>query len=317
MEAAAAAAAPAPAPKADAQPVGTTLRPQHVHRESARSVTVLLQVAGVDASSVKLLCRPTYVSVGFTAQAPGAAAPQAYAFILSPLRPVNPDACRVDVASDNMVLLLAKEAPGMWGELGVVAEPGAQAYSEQQAAAAAATPVPVPTPAVETPAPASSAAPGADFIASASFAGAKPGYVFKADKRGLGYYLDSVQGASPASAAKGAGKALPAPRRSARVVTHATGSSATKAAKRPHPLTGAPEVGEPGAVAVAAAADLAAAEEAKSAAVPNVATGAGGAGAGAAASASAPTGGVRRGPAGASEDLSAVNLQNTMIFEID
>lgn len=39
-----------------------------------------------------------------------------------------------------------------------------------------------------------------DFIASASFAGAKAGFIFKADKKGLGYYRDAPLGQSKSGA---------------------------------------------------------------------------------------------------------------------
>ncbi|KAG2427002.1 hypothetical protein HXX76_012786 [Chlamydomonas incerta] len=50
---------------------------------------------------------------------------------------------------------------------------------------------------------------GKDFLPAARFTGAKPGYVFKVDEHGLGYYLDKSQAGEDAGAAedKGAGGA--------------------------------------------------------------------------------------------------------------
>lgn len=284
-------APPAAADAPPSEPSKAVQRPPHVYRESATSVTVLLNVARADAASLNVDATSTYLRISFSAAQPsGDAVP--YEFVLSPLRPVQASSVRVDVASDNLVVLLKKESAGMWGTLGVVAEPGAGTARTDPAPAPAPTPAPA-APAVVDDALDAAFDANAEFVPSARFCGARPGFVFTTRSQGVGYYRDSgAPGAAKAGAAAGAGagagatKAVPAPRRSARVVTHSTGKAqaptrAGQGGKRPHPLTGAPEVGEAGAAVVAAAASSATPAKADR------------------------------------KDLSSVNLQNSAIFEID
>jgi HSP20 family molecular chaperone IbpA len=74
-----------------------------------------------------------------------------YALVVKPFGSIVPEKCRFDVATRNMVVVLWKEQQGQkWDSL----------HAQE------------------------------DFIVSAAFNGAKPGYVFKLGSSGVGYYVD-------------------------------------------------------------------------------------------------------------------------------
>lgn len=123
-----------------------------------------MKVAGVEKESVKASFRPEKVEIVFEGdrasekydehEGDEAAGPRKGPYMLSftPAAPIDPEKCKFNAATRNMVIVLWKKEGGKEWE-GLKAKP--------------------------------------KFIASEKFDGTKDGFVFKTGMHGLGYYIDT------------------------------------------------------------------------------------------------------------------------------
>jgi HSP20 family molecular chaperone IbpA len=93
-------------------------------RENERTVSIVVDVAGIDADSVQADWQQRTISITATVTPPTAAAAAAAAAVKESLRlklnlhgAIDTARCRYDVASRNMAVVLYKAVPGFWGQL--------------------------------------------------------------------------------------------------------------------------------------------------------------------------------------------------------
>ena len=88
-------------------------------RQTPGAVAVLVQVPGIDPTTVAISFLKHLVQVKFASAGSGVGDKVWHALDLVPLAELNPKGCRFDVVQRNMVLVLAKHDESAWNEEGV------------------------------------------------------------------------------------------------------------------------------------------------------------------------------------------------------